>query len=196
MAYFLSLCQDLVERSEQHYTDRSLSLSLNEIRTVYFFTFSRVVYFRWFASWRGTLSTSELLKMEDSLADFFLLCSCSVRTLRLASGWQSCMQMQSSSFTFVWQSKSNWSPLFTALMRTYQIKSYCATSNIVWGTDPRHGRALRGGKNYVSNKCFIVWLQFSNPNPNKWLISKDSVKTAGSDKMAMYKTPMKNDFCL
>lgn len=43
--------------------------------------------------------------MEDSLGRRLFLCSCSVRTLRLALGWQSYMQMHSLSCTFVWQSK-------------------------------------------------------------------------------------------
>lgn len=52
--------------------------------------------------------------------------------------------------------------LFTALMQTYQIKSDCATSNIVCVTESRHGGVLQG-KKYVSNKCFItytIWLLF------------------------------------
>lgn len=195
MAYFLSLCQDLVESSEQHYTDRSLSLSLNEIRTVYFFTFSRVAYFRWFVSWRGILSTSELLKMEDSLADFCSFvhvqseqcvwpqagspaCKCNLRPLPLFGS-----QNQIASLCL--------------LHLCEPIKSRVTVPRPILSEEQTHGMGERfGGKKYVSNKCFIVWLQFSNPNPNKWLISKDSVNTAGSDKMPMYKTPMKNNFCL
>lgn len=155
MAYFLSLCQDLVQSTEQHHTAHSQQLSLNEIRLVYLFTFSRVVYFGWFVSWRQILSTWKAAENRRHFGWCLFLCSCSVRALRLASGWQSYMQMHSPSFTLVWQSKSNCFLLFTALMQIYRIKSDRAVSSIVWVTDSRHGGELLGSK-YVFNKCFIA----------------------------------------